>query len=63
MPDPALYISATQIAARSGLHHMTVWKRLKADPTFPKPYKFSSRCTRWRLSDIESWERDKQLKN
>lgn len=63
MPEPTIYVSDMQIAARTGVHRMTVWKRLKADPTFPKPYRFSPRCTRWKLSDIEDWERNKRLPN
>ena len=33
----------------------TVWRRVKDDPTFPKPIKLSERVTVWKLSELEAW--------
>lgn len=53
---PASYISDRHLAARYGVHHLTPRRWLKTDPTFPKPFRLTPGCTRWRLSDIETWE-------
>lgn len=53
------YLSDAQIAARYGNHRTWTWRRLKADPKFPKPVKLSSGTTRWKLTDIEAWEASK----
>lgn len=49
------YISDKQNAERFGISRATVW-RWVATRAFPKPIKFSSGCTRWRLEDVEKWE-------
>jgi prophage regulatory protein len=53
---PEFYITDAQLAARFGVHRSTPWRWCKTDPTFPKPVVLSPGCTRWRLSEIESWE-------
>jgi prophage regulatory protein len=50
------YIADTDGADRYGVHRTTWWRWARTDPSFPKPIKLSPGCTRWRLSDIESWE-------
>ncbi|MFC0201475.1 helix-turn-helix transcriptional regulator [Paracoccus rhizosphaerae] len=51
-----MFISDKQVAERYGVARPTVWRWLKADPTFPKPVSLSSGCTRWKLDEIEQWE-------
>ena len=51
-----IYLSDHNIAARYGVHRMTPWRWVQADPTFPKPVKLTPGCTRWKLSEIEAWE-------
>ena len=53
------YLSDRQIGARFNVHHLTQRRWMKTDPTFPKPFNLTPGCTRWRLSDIETWERGK----
>lgn len=53
-------LSDKHVANRLNVHRGTIWHWLKNDPTFPKPFKLSERCTRWRLSEIEAWENAKQ---
>lgn len=59
-PAAQVYLSAAQVAARYGLtSEKTSWRWAKADPAFPKPVKLTARCVRWRLADLETWERAK----
>lgn len=55
------YLSDTEVAARYGNHRSWTWRKVKSDPTFPKPMKFSPGCTRWRISEIEAWETGKAV--
>uniref|UniRef100_UPI003B51680F helix-turn-helix transcriptional regulator n=1 Tax=Roseovarius indicus TaxID=540747 RepID=UPI003B51680F len=55
-----VFLSDVNIAERYDVHRMTVWGWLRADPTFPKPFKFSARCTRWKKSEIDAWEARKR---
>ena len=53
------YLNDTQIAAIFSVHRMTIWRWVKSDPAFPKPIRLSSRCTRWKKSDVDAWEAKK----
>lgn len=37
---------------------MWIERRLKDDPTFPKPV-YLGRLRYWKISDLETWEREK----
>lgn len=50
------YISDTQLATRYRVHRATIWRWVKADPSFPRPIVLSPGCTRWKLSQICTWE-------
>jgi len=54
-----IYLRDVQVANRYGKHRMSIWSMLKNDPTFPKPKKFSPRCSRWSLSELIEWEKTK----
>lgn len=59
-PDPAaLFLSDYQVGARYGTNRSTIWRWLKTDPSFPRPVSLSSGCSRWRIADLETWERQK----
>lgn len=51
-----MYVSVQTIADRWENSTATVWRRLRTDPTFPRPVKLSPGCTRWKLSEIEAYE-------
>lgn len=53
---PSQFLSDTQIAQRYGVSRQTVWRWAATDTTFPTPIKLSPGCTRWNISDLESWE-------
>ncbi len=57
MPDT--YLSDRQLGARFGVHHLTIRRWERTDPTFPRSIKLTPGCTRWRLSDIIAWEQSK----
>lgn len=50
------FLTDIQIGNRYGVTRQTVWRWAASNPNFPKPIKFSSGCTRWRLADVEQWE-------
>ena len=56
------YITDNQVAERYGVSRTTPW-RWAAEGSFPKPYKLSPGCTRWKLSEVESWEADREAEN
>ena len=57
--DEKVFIDRKALCARYGVSHMFIERRLKKDPTFPKPTKFGKgTCRRyWRLDEIVAWER------
>ena len=55
----SLYLSDSQIANRYGVSRQTAWRWAATDPSFPKPIKLSAGCTRFKLSELETWESTK----
>ena len=51
-----LYLFVEQVAKRFGVSKDSIW-RWTRNGGFPKPLKLGGSTTRWRLSDIEEWER------
>ncbi len=56
-----LWLTDTMLAARYGVHRSWVWRRLKADPAFPQPIRFTGGMTRWRHADVVAWEQAQVL--
>lgn len=54
-----LYLSVRQVSERFGVNRASIWRWLKTDPTFPKPLSLTPGTSRWRLSELEEWERTK----
>ncbi len=54
LPDEAR-VSAETFSVLLDVHLNTVWRRAKSDPSFPKPIKLGSRCTRFRVGDIRNF--------
>lgn len=52
------YLSDTDLAARYNVNRTTPW-RWAQTRDFPKPVKLTPGCARWKLSEIEAWERRK----
>mgnify|MGYP005995097033 CR=1 FL=1 len=51
----SLYVSVEQVAVRFGVSKDTIW-RWRREGDFPAPVRLGGRTSRWRLSDIETWE-------
>ena len=58
-PDPSRkYIATKQLRARWGnCSHMTIERKIKNDPEFPRPYHFM-RIRMFDLAEIEEYERN-----
>lgn len=63
--DPATtIIRMDELEAITGIKRPTVYKRLKDDPTFPKPVPLSNSKARgapvgWVLSEVQTWVRQR----
>lgn len=55
----ATYIDDRALAARYAVSRATVWRWVKTE-RLPKPIRLSPGCTRWRLSEVEDWERQQE---
>lgn len=55
-----IYLTDKQIAERYGVSRQTVWRWVQNDQ-FPKNVKLSPGSTRWKLSDLEAWEAEKEV--
>lgn len=58
-PDATL-IRMPELLAVTGLQRSTVYKRLKSDPTFPRPVPLSDSTARgapvaWVLAEVQAW--------
>jgi predicted DNA-binding transcriptional regulator AlpA len=58
--DDARYLTTGQVRERFGVSDMWVYRYIR-DHGFPKPVKFGgpTSARRWRLSEIEQWERER----
>ena len=54
MTDSFRLLTVREVAKIVGLGVPTVWKWV-ASGGFPAPIKLSSRATRWRSDEVESW--------
>ena len=50
------FLSVHQVAACYHVWPSTIWRWLKKAPDFPDPLKLTPGTTRWRLSDLVSYE-------
>jgi prophage regulatory protein len=58
----AEYLTAADVMARYSCGRMWIERRIK-DANFPKPIKLGpgvSAVRRWRLRDLEQWERERE---
>ncbi len=53
LPDALLTLGTA--SAIAGLSEATIYRKVKADPTFPKLVKMGKRCTRIRAGDLMAW--------
>jgi predicted DNA-binding transcriptional regulator AlpA len=55
------WLTDAQLADRFGVTVPTVWRWHAKDPTFPRAVKLSTGTTRWKLSEIEAWEKSRAV--
>lgn len=53
---PETFLRDTDLAERYGVARNTVWRWQRERSDMPRPVRLSPGCTRWRLSEIETWE-------
>lgn len=58
MKNTTPFLRDIEVAIRYGISRSTIWRWLKQG-RFPQPIKLGAASTRWRLSDLEDWERSK----
>lgn len=51
------YLSDRQLADRYSVTVSTIWRWSKAGTGFPQPVKLTGGTTRWRLDQVEAWEK------
>ena len=56
-----MYINDKQLALRFAIARPTVWRWVKGEIGFPKPYSLSPGCTRWKVSEVDTWEQSLPL--
>ncbi len=54
-PAPA-FVGAAYVYARYGVGETTIWRWCR-DGRFPAPVRTPGGVRRWRVSDLEAWER------
>lgn len=52
--------AATEIL---GIGVSSLWRKLKEDPTFPRPRRLSARCTVFDVAELLSWRDSKTVHN
>lgn len=63
-----VFLDIPALMARYGVSHMFIERRLKKDPSFPKPTQFGMGAGKhqgpryWRIDEIEKWERARVAK-
>lgn len=53
------YLSDRQLAERYATHPKTIWAWVRREQ-FPAPVKLTAGCTRWRSTDVERWESERE---
>lgn len=53
-----MFLSDKQIASRYSVARSTIWRWVKTSD-FPAPLKLATGCSRWRMADVEEWEKSR----
>ena len=53
-PAP-LFWSDKQVAHRIGCGRASVWRAVRDDAGFPKPYRLIGRRIGWKVAEVEAW--------
>lgn len=55
---PRLYVSVKELSSRYGVTAVSIWRWVR-EGRFPRPVKLSGNATRWKLSAVEQFERER----
>lgn len=62
-PEPA-WLDVRAVADRFGVTIATIWAWARErKEAFPSPVRLTAGTSRWRLSDLEAWEADRQAQS
>jgi prophage regulatory protein len=53
-------IRLPQVIEMTGMSRSTIWRLVRTDPDFPKPFKLSRNITVWSQNSIAAWLAAKQ---
>ena len=53
------FITDSFLAERYSVHRVTIWRWVR-EGKFPSPIKLTAGCSRWRMSDVESHEAERE---
>ena len=48
-------LTLSDLCERLSLTRVSIYRRVKNDPAFPKPFYVAARCPRWREADVDRW--------
>ena len=54
-----VFLRDTDLAKRYGVSRNTIWRWARENGDMPQPVRLTPGCSRWRLADLEAWERAK----
>ena len=54
------FLSDHEVAKRYGISRAAIWRWVNSNPEFPEPIKLSPGTTRWKLSDLVSFDIQKE---
>jgi predicted DNA-binding transcriptional regulator AlpA len=55
------WLAVEDFAGRCRVSKETIWRWHRDDPTFPRAVKLGPGATRWRLDEIEAWEKSRAV--
>ena len=59
-PENSGYVSDKYLSNRFEVSRATWWRWVREGHA-PKPYRFTSQCTRWILSEVMDWESSREV--
>ena len=51
-----IWLTDRQAGERYGCSKGWIWQKLKSDPLFPRPVRFSGGTTRWSIADLDAYD-------
>ena len=59
-PSGGRAIRLPRVCDLTGISRATAWRKVKSDPTFPKPFHLSTAITCWDEGEIVNWIESKK---